>query len=250
MNKLTGKSILKLIIFNLILAIADIFLFSQGYFDINPTSISSARRIFFFVLVVFELIFFVVINYLIIAGPKPSMKLVNQNELKDGKDYIKKLRELSAKKIFAKDIEILIGQIERIEPKRNALITILGENFSTDSMTFLKFRGTIDDVVGLFYDHTKKAMNRIVIFDVNEYEQLRKNQISLSKEVKENKIKVFAQHIGYVKETIQQNEEIITELDSLALELAKLDEINEQALENSRIMAEIEELIKNTKYYA
>ena len=242
------KSLIKLIVFNLIIVIVDIILFSNGFVGLSLSSPSLVKKILFFVVLAISVILLIFINATILNGQN-KIKVVDKDELKKPKDYIDNLKNYYHKKEFTDEIKVLIGQINRISPKTSALDTILLENFEPQEMTYIKFKNMIDDVSSIFFDNVKKTINRIAIFDDLEYENLINNKIELPDNNKEEKISIYQKHISYVNGLIQKNEEIITKFDNLMLEISQLDDVNEQSVENIQILNEFDELINNTKYY-
>ena len=242
-----SSNFLKILIFNLILAGVCIYFFSPGFLGLSPSSPISAKRTFFFVAIVTVLLVFTGVNYAFLTPKK--VKLADKKELKTPKDYIKNLEDLSFKKDFEKQISILIGQINRISPKVAGLDAILEQNFDKSEMTYIKFKTTIDDVVNLFFENIKRAINRIGVFDEEEFRKLNRNELNLPEDSRALKIQIYAEHIQYVNDVIRRNEDIITLLDNLMLEISKLDDINGSSMENIQIIAEMRELIKTTKFY-
>ena len=240
---------LKILLFNLALSAGCIFLISSGFIGFNPSAESAFKRIMFYVVVLAALALFIGVNYRILV-PSKKVKLIDKKEVKSPKDYIKSLEELAYKKEFENQLSVLIGQIKRISPKQASLNVILEQNFDKTELTYIKFKTTIDEVIGLFYENIKKAVNRIGVFDEQEYRKLLNNELNLPDDSKELKIKIYGEHIAYVDGIIRQNEDIITLLDNLMLEISKLDDINGKSMENIQILAEMRELIKNTKYYS
>ena len=239
---------LKIFLFNLALSVGCIILFSPGLAGFNPAADSGFKRIMFFVILVIAFALFLIVNYFLLAPPK-KVNIVDKAELKAPKDYIKALQDYAYKKEFENQIATLIGQIKRVSPKQAALDVILEQNFSKTEMTYVKFSSTINDVVELFFENTKKAIKRISVFDEEEYRKLLKNELNLPEESRNLKLKIYSEHISFIDSMIRQNEDIITLLDNLILEISKLDEINGKSMENIQIIAEMRELIKNTKYY-
>ena len=240
---------LKILLFNLGLSAACIFLISSGFAGFNPSSESSFKRIMFFAVVLVALVLFLTVNYRILVPPK-KVNIIDNKEMKSPKDYIKSLEELAYKKEFEKQLSVLIGQIKRLSPKQASLDVILEQNFDKTEMTYIKFHSTIDEVIGLFYGNIKKAIKRIGVFDEEEYRKLLRNEIDLPDDSRVLKLNIYGEHISYVDGIISQNEDIITLLDNLMLEISKLDDINGKSMENIQILAEMRELIKNTKYYS
>ncbi|GEM_PF-3437978 len=236
-------SILIIAVFNLVLAGVCIYLFSPGFVGLSP------RKAAFYIVLVVIIAVFLVVNYLLLAGAPKKTKLVDKNELKSPKEYIKALNDLAYKQDFTNQISVLESQIKRLAPKQASLEVILEQNFDKTEMTYIKFKTTIDEVISLFYDNTKKAVNRITVFDEDEFIKLRKNELNLPEDSKRLKFEIYNEHFQYVDSIIKRNEDIITLIDNLILEISKLDDINNQSMENIQILAEMKELIKNTKYY-
>lgn len=249
MENVSLGNIIKLAIFDLIVAVADIFVFSPGFAGINPTAISDGKRISFFIIIAVELVVVLGVNLLLLLGTPKKMKIVDSDDLKQPKDYIRSLEDYLYKKEFSEDIKVLIGQINRIMPKQAGLEVILKGNFDPDQITYIKFDDIIKNAVRVFYDNTKKAINRIGVFDVDEYRKLQRGELNLPEDSKAFKENIYKEHLKYVKNIIQRNEDIITKLDELMLEISKLDDISEESMEHSQVLGELEDLIKNTKYY-
>jgi len=241
-----------LLIFNSAFACACIFLFSPGFAGLSPGSDKAYKVILFFVAVLGLLAAFIYINSAILAGKRPSkkVKLVDSTELETSKDYIKALQGYLYKKDFESQIKIMIDQIKRISPKKASLEVILAQSFDKSEMTYIKFQTTLNEVMNLFYDNTKKAINRIGVFDENEYRMLMNNALSLPEDSRRLKIKIYREHIEYVNAITRRNEYIITLVDNLILEISKLEDLNSQSAENIEILNEMKRLIDNTKYYA
>ena len=242
----------KLLIFNSVFACACIFLFSPGYAALSPASDMAYKVILFFVAVLGLFAVFIYVNSAILSGTKrqKKIKLVNQEQLETPKDYIRALQSYQYKKDFEKPIGILVDQVRRVSPKQASLQVILDQNFEKTEMTYSKFSTTLDDVMKLFYDNTKKAINRIGVFDENEYRMLLANQLNLPDQSKQLKLNIYREHIEYVNAIVKRNEYIITLIDNLILEISKLEDINSQNAETIEIIQDMKKLIENTKYYA
>ena len=236
-------SVIKLIVFNLVLAGICIYLFSPGFVGLSP------KKAAFYIVLLAAAGIFLAVNYFLLTGSSKKTKLVDSNELKMPKDYIKSLQELAYKKDFTNRLAALESQIKRLNPKEASLEVILEQNFDKTEMTYIKFKTTIDEVTALFYENIKKAINRISVFDEDEYTKLRRNELNLPEDSRNLKYEIYNEHFSYVDSVIKRNEDIITLIDNLILEISKLDDINNQSMENIQILAEMKELIKNTKYY-
>jgi len=244
-----SPSILKIVIFNLALAGVCIYLFSPGFAGINPAAVSAVKKILFFVLLLIAAAVFITVNYLFLTEPQRKAKFVVKWGLKTPKDYIDSLHDLAYKRDFTNQLSTLEGQIKRLTPKQASLEVILEQNFDKTEMTYIKFKNTIDEVINLFFDNTKKAINRISVFDEDEFTKLRRNELNLPEDSRRLKEEIYTEHFTFVDSIIRRNEDIITLIDNLILEISKLDDINNRSMENIQILAEMKELIKNTKFY-
>jgi hypothetical protein len=65
----------------------------------------------------------------------------------------------------------------------------------------------------------------------------------------EEKFKVYDEYISFVKAAIDYNEHILLKLDKLLLEISDLDCIEPGQLEKMPGMIEIDNLIKEARYY-
>lgn len=252
------KKIWKLLIFNAVFACVCIWLFSPGYANLRAfppagdPSYPFYKVILFFVAVLGLIAAFVYVNSAILSGTKrqKKIKLVSQEQLTEPKDYIKALQSNLYKKDFERPIGVLVDQIRRVSPKEASLKVILEQRFDKGEMTYTKFSATLDDVMTLFYENTKKAINRISVFDENEYRMLLANQLNIPEQSRQLKLRIYREHIEYVNAIIKRNEYIITLIDNLILEISKLEELNSQNTENMEILQDMKKLIQNTKYYA
>ena len=109
----------------------------------------------------------------------------------------------------------------------------------------------------IFYNNVKKMLNRMIIFDYKDYQKLaekvrnsqaRENGGLVSRSV-DTQMRIYSEHIFYVRGLVSQNEEILIKMDALLLEISKLDDLDEHGLENMAAVQEINDLIAQTKYY-
>lgn len=144
-----------------------------------------------------------------------------------------------------------------MQDKDKALDSILAQYFSPQEMTYTKFQTVIDSVQALFYNNLKKMINRMIIFDYKDYTKLinklknapASDGITVASKSTGAQLKIYNEHIDYVKGLVEMNESILVKLDSLLLEISKLDDIDEAGLEELTAIQEINDLISQTKYY-
>jgi hypothetical protein len=246
------KKFWKIFCFNSAMICAFILMFSHRFLGLSPGSDSALKVVGYFVAVPLMLLLLVKVNTVIIAGTKKQkgIKFVSADEIATPKDCIKALEGYTYKKDFEKPIRIMTDQIRRLTPKQESLEAVLESSFDKGEMTYVKFKGTLDDVIKLFYDNTKMAIKRIGVFDENEYRRIINNNLNIPEESRKQKLAIYSEHIQFVYSIVNRNEYIITLVDNLLLEISKLEDLNSQSAENINILNDMRALIDNTKYYA
>mgnify|MGYP007101890987 CR=1 FL=1 len=242
----------KLLIFNSAMVCASILLYADRFAGLSPGADEAYKVILFFVAFPIMLAIFLRVNTAIVSGTKKQKKisLLKNEELEEPKDYIKALQSLMYKKEFEKPIKVMCDQVKRMEPKVQSLEIILAQHFDKGEMTYVKFKTTLDDVQKLFYDNTKMAIKRMGVFDEEEYRLLMNNRLNITEDSRQQKIKIYHEHIEFVGSIVRRNEYIITLVDNLTLEISRLEDFNAQSAENVHILNDMKKLIENTKYYA
>ncbi len=188
-------------------------------------------------------------NYKILTAPE-KIAVYNEENLIEEQDYVQALKENQSKKIFSDDIELAISQIERLKQKNGMLDTLLAQEFSSTEMSYARFKQIISSVVDLFYSNVRSIINRLTIFDYSEYTNVKSGKLrGLTKEQTDAKLKMFDEHVAYINNKIDNNENILLKLDSLLLEVSKLDEVSENGLGNLEAIKNINDLIEQTKLY-
>lgn len=249
---------LKLLLLNLGIALLNIIVFSKGMLGLGFTGSALATAISVTVLTM-SVIAFGYGNYTLLfsePGTKP-IKLLKNSELTSAKDYIGALEGVKGKPVFDDAIQTSTEQLYRMEDKDKALDTILEQYFTVQEITYTRFQNAIDSVRAIFFNNVKKMINRIIIFDYKDYKKvLTKIQnartidgVGVAPQAVGEQLRIYNEHISYVNSLLEMNENILTKLDGLLLEISKLDDINEEELENMAAIQEINSLIAQTKYY-
>ncbi|MBC7960888.1 MAG: hypothetical protein H7X94_13595, partial [Vallitaleaceae bacterium] len=103
----------------------------------------------------------------------------------------------------------------------------------------------------VFYTNIKSILNRLYAFDEEDYNRMRNinEQKNFSTEFIQTKMGIYNEYIVFVKEAIEDNEQILLKLDKLLLEISKFNSLEDGEIENMSAMKEIDELIGKTKFY-
>ena len=106
----------------------------------------------------------------------------------------------------------------------------------------------LNEVEDLMYMNMRSILNKIAAFDVEEYEELQRRGFPPN-EVSDEKMQIYYEYIAYVKQATCTNEEILLKLDKLLLEISQYNTLKGGEVQNLPAIVEIDELIKNAKFY-
>jgi len=187
-------------------------------------------------------------NYRLLSVPET---FTPKDKIMTVEDYVEALNNCSGHKTFGKTIDLLIDQIRRLQKKNKTIRNILLQNFSESEMSYQKFDAVISEVEKIFFMNIISIINKLTAFDEDDYEKIRliKNDSTFSKQFIEEKFKVYYEYIEYVNAATEDNEQILLKLDKLLLEISNLRSLEGGELEKMPGMMEIDELIKQAKYY-
>ncbi len=255
---MSKKQIIKLICLNLGIALLNVILFSRGLVGLTLGG-DALVTAFAVTEIVMSVIAFGYGNYTLLFK-ETEVRLLKGGELNEIKDYVEALEERRDKKVFETEINTAVDQVYRLQDKDKALDSILLQYFTPQEMTYVRFQGVIESVQSLFYTNIKKMINRMIIFDDKDYNRTleKVNKMKNLPTVVDpyspsshasTQMQIYNEHISYVKGLVMDNEEILIKMDSLLLEISKLDDIRGQGIENMAAIREINELIDQTKFY-
>ena len=187
-------------------------------------------------------------NYRHLSVPET---LPPKNKIMTVEDYVEALNVHRGLKTFGKTVEILLDQIGRLQKKNKTLRDILLQIFSASEMSYQKFDVVITEVEKIFFMNIRSILNKLNAFDEEDYEIVRTNHDAgaFSQQFMEDKFKIYYEYIAFVDAAAEDNEQILLKLDRLLLEISGLNSIESGQLEQMPGMVEIDNLIKNAKYY-
>lgn len=233
---MTKKQIVRAAVLNGSIVIVDVLLLSKGFFNLlsRDNIILSAIGIS---VIVMSVLFFFYGNYTILLK-QPTTKLYKASELQDYDDYIGALNDCPNQKIFKNKIDQAIKQTERMRKKSEILEVILLQYFEEGEMSYARFKNVIDATRTIFFENIKKVINAVVIYDGEGYKG--------KHETKEDESCLYMER---VEKAVNQNVILLKKLDELTFEISKLDDMRETSLDEIPAVQEIDQLIKETKYY-
>ena len=242
------KRISSLLGLNIAIVMLNIIIFSPGLFNIKIDFINIFQTSIGITIIIMSFIIFIIGNYKILIKEDNEIDI---SKLDDSEDYIEALKENSSKRVFSKDIDILLEQIERMDKNQEKIDDILLQKFTVNEMSYIKFKKTITEVRDVFYINIKSVINKINIFDEQEYEKIKKDikNGKLNGKIEEQKKDMFDEYIFFVKDSIEDNEEILLKLDKFLFELSKFNSLEDGELENMSAIKDVDELINKIKFY-
>lgn len=237
----------KLLGLNIGIVVVLIGIFSPGFIGLKIGGSSAFSTALGCAIVFVCAVLFLYGNYKVLMEKE---KMIQTKELDSPAECAAALRLHRNKKTFAETIDLLIGQIERIENKQETITDVLQQKFSPTEISYQKFQAVVTEVSEIFYINIKSVINRLNAFDEADYIFItRKAGRSLSEEFRAEKLSVYNEHIAFISNAAQQNEQILLRMDKLLLEISKLTCLDSSEIENMPGMAEINNLIKQVKYY-
>ena len=242
-----NDKIAKIAALNAGLAIGNTILFSPGLIGLQIGGVSALGTAFGVTAIVMSILLFGYGNYKLLFEERKT-PLIQTGQIKTTEDFIAALNANSDKRTFQKDIQLIFEQIRRLKKKKETIHEILLQKFSASEMSFQKFENTIKAVEEVFYLNIRSILNRLNAFDEVDYNEVKKSDI-LTSEILQSKKSILEDYISFVKDAINDNEEILLKLDRLLLEISKLNSLESGELEKMSIMGEIDDLIGQTKFY-
>ena len=92
-------------------------------------------------------------------------------------------------------------------------------------------------------------INKLNVFDEEEYNQILNKQTQFSRRIVDEKKKIYKEYIAFIEHSIEDNEQILLKLDQLVLEFSKFNSLEEKEIERMPAMQRIDELIGKAKFY-
>ena len=131
------KKIILSLELNIVIVILNIIIFSPGIIGVNIDFNNIFQTSIGITVIVMSVIIFIVGNYKILIEENDDIGIFN---LDNYEDYIEALKDNSNKKIFYKDIDSLLDQIERINKKQEKIDDILLQKFTANEISYTKFK--------------------------------------------------------------------------------------------------------------
>ncbi len=242
--------ILKALLLNVAIAAVCIIVFSPGLLGISLTKSGAFGMAFGYTVVLISVAAFIYGNYtLFVKGDKPAAE--ERERVKTKKDYEQELAKYKPYEVRGKVAENLLLQMDSIENKMELLTDNVEKRFSVSELSYKKFMAVTLEVERLFYVNVQSMINRLAVFDEEDYGRTEEKVRAglLPKHIGKEKMQLFKEQTDYMDSILQGNEKILIRLDKLLIEISKLDSIGEGEMEEMTGILEIDSLISQTQYY-
>jgi hypothetical protein len=241
-----GTKFIKLLGLILGVSVLNILVLSPGFLgvEIGKNALATAFGV---TLLLASMLFLFYGSYVLLFKP-PAVIPIKQ--IQTHEDYVEALIRYRRVKALEDDITLALEQLDRMRKKQETLLNVLIQRFELNELSYKKFASVTQEVEKLFYLNVRSVLNRLNVFDESEFESVKSQKSSrFSRELLQEKTKMYNEHLSFVKNSLGTNEEILLKLDKLLLEISRLDSFELGDIENMPCMQEIDSLIKQTKYY-
>lgn len=243
--------LLKLISVLLLVIIVNIVILSPSMLGIQITSDNVLEKSVGLTVLIISAVIVIYVSCLYLFG-----KGSNHRQLQIEKE----LSELSLEermalyrqhKLFPYEVNMAIDQINRMKEKKTALQELLGQRFQQHELSYNRFLNVINGVEKLFNMNVQALLNKLHGSQLSKLERFdqRQAQQFFSSKVMQQKKQLYVEYKNYIQGYVSANEEILTKLDRLLLEMTLLNSSDFCELDQIPGMQEINLLIEQTKYY-
>ncbi len=246
---MTKSKILKLAALNVGIVLLNVTLFSPGFMNIRMGGQNALSTAIGGTAIFMSFAVFLYGNYKLISQ-KGKTSTIQIRDIKNKEDCILMLKRSYGKRTFDSDISVILEQVEILGKKKEKIKDILLQKYNIIDKNFERFSNILFDVEYVFYTNVKSILNKINTFDEEEYNRIKiTGELRYSEKFIATKKSIYNEYISFVKNSIEDNEEIILRLDALLLEITKLDSLAEGEIDNMTEIKQLDELINKIKYY-
>lgn len=242
----TANKIIKLFVITGGVVVFDILMLSPGFLGIGigHSALQAALTVSILLASALGLLFGI---YSVLMKQDIRLPVKQMKSLEDLEGVLKQFKSV---KSLAQEISLALHQLERMRKKQETLRSVLNQRFEPSGLSFQKFAFTTQEVEKLFFHNIRSMINRLHVFDEDEFQSIAKQNTSqLSPELLQEKRTVYKAHISFIKSSLHMNEEILLKLDKLLLEISRLDSLEMGDIGQMPGMQEIDALIKQTQFY-
>lgn len=241
------KKYVSLIIANLCIVVAAVILYSPGLVCLRITDASIFRAGMSIIALLALVAIFLWVNIRLLKEPRRKPILPEEVlDLEKAKDILKTYstsRYLKSMALTAAE------QVDRILKCRTRLSEILEQRFTKGTMSWEKFDGVVHSAEDSALKNVAAMANRMQLFDEKEFARLEHyREDDIPDDIQEEQLRLYQKNLDDIKSMIALNEKILLKLNALTMEVSSSPG-EKAAAWNDDLLAEIEKLIGETKYY-
>ncbi|MBU5444456.1 hypothetical protein [Paenibacillus sp. MSJ-34] len=245
---MNSSRLLKLLLLIIGIVILNIIVLSPGLLGVEIGGDSALETASGVTLLTVSLLVILYGSYVLLFKSPVATPVKDMNS---HEDYAAALHQYKNVNVLKKDIALALDQLERIDKKKKLLWDILGQRFEPTEISYRKFVSVIDEVEKLFYLNIRGVLTKLNVFDASEFAAFARRQkmpLFTGKLVQERQ-ELYNEYLTFVRGYLGANEEILLKVDKLLLEISQLGNVDYREIEEMPGMKEIDQLIKQTKYY-
>lgn len=186
-------------------------------------------------------------NYKLLQPEKKQ--IYTKENVVDVTDAVAILEKYNQDKYFGSIAKTAVSQVERLRRSTERAEMEIQAKFEAPSMSYDKYHNVVSTAVSVALENLVSLANRIKLYDSKEYDRLLTTykQDNIPDDIQEKQIALFEKNKEMALKSIQKNEELILDLDTLSMELTGAN--YESSKDGETLLAEIEVLTNEVKYY-
>ncbi|MCR5041376.1 MAG: hypothetical protein K6C36_04655 [Clostridia bacterium] len=239
------RNLWKIILLNLGLIIASVVIYSKGLLGLHWTGTSillDGLSVIVGLGLGAGLIFG---NAALLREPKRRQVA----ELNDPNKALALIKEHNHSNYFGSLAKSVADQASRAESAEKRADFAVKSKFQAGSMTQTRYSAAVAAAGDSIRDNIANIAARFQIFDDREYARLKSyRHDSIPDDIQEKQLELYARNMDQIKQMLSDNEHMILQLDTLALEISDSNERNQGDAEE--LINEINRLSGELKYYS
>ncbi|MNL91066.1 hypothetical protein D3C81_07940 [compost metagenome] len=245
---MSKKDVVALVSADFIVAIICIVLFSPGLVGfprgITNDLILALLWAFIIVLIVGAVYF----NLKLTVLNTTREKKYKAEEIKTLDDIEELLINNKYKKSFTKSINTLLDTLKEFEATKGNIESTLNMKFDESSLSYAKFNNVLIATEKVFTNTMRGIALRINNFDEKIYNVALNKNNEVEEGYKE-RLELYKNYLKEIDEMVKSVSVIMLKLLSCSLELSRLDNFGESAIDDIIELQQLDDLIKTIKYY-
>ena len=231
---------------NIGIILTAIICYSPGFLNLRPADESIFKAGMSIVIFIFLVMIFCYGNLKLLKEPE---KVVHTKESIKNLDTAREvIRPYKGGKYLGEIADTVIEQIGRIQKSTERAKVEIDNKFTRESLTWKKYYSAVLETESIALDNVISVSNKIQMFDERDYAKIKNyKHDNIPDDIQRKQFELYDDAMEYMQKAIKSNENIILGLDTLTLELSKPGEIEEN---NNSLLADIEKLTKEAKYYS